>query len=86
MKELQKISSDFYARAKPRFRGFMAMRPSDRDREYFKFKKLSEIAVEVVLFKLDAVKTEGNSEVIEKREALVKEVQAANEWYYSSIR
>lgn len=75
MSKLDQIASKFHTEFVPMAVQFMSHPPSEKSKREFEYKKLSETILTQIIFKLDSVETEGDSEARLKRKALVKEVQ-----------
>lgn len=75
MGKLDTIASKFHTEFVPMAVQYMNSPPQEKSKREFEYKKLSETILTQIIFKLDSVETEGDSEARLKRKALVKEVQ-----------
>jgi hypothetical protein len=75
MGKLDAIASKFHTEFVPQAVQYMNHPPDEKVKREFEYKKLSESILTQIIFKLDSVETEGDSEARLKRKALVKEVQ-----------
>lgn len=75
MGKLDSIASKFHTEFVPLAVQFMNNPPEEKSKRTFEYKKLSETILTQIIFKLDSVETEGDTDARLKRKALVKEVQ-----------
>ncbi|CAO2653202.1 Nn.00g026130.m01.CDS01 [Neocucurbitaria sp. VM-36] len=76
MGKLDAIASKFHTEFVPLAIQYMSNPPEEKAKREFEYKKLSETILTQIIFKLDSVETEGDSDARLKRKALVKEVQS----------
>jgi len=74
--KLGELSNLYRTQFEPLCTQFLRSPPADARARDLEYKRLSEIVLTQVIMKTDAIETEGNQELRDRRRALVKETQA----------